>query len=161
LLLDRTRAPFGLTVFAEPHWNRVDEVSGERVSQYGADFTIAADKEIITDRLFGAVNLLYQADVSRSHDTGERQRESTIGIGGGLAAQVLPGVLIGAEARYLRAYDDLIPGALKGDALFVGPTFHTLLSPNTFMAIAWGAQVAGHAVGEPGRLDLTNFSRHE
>jgi hypothetical protein len=159
-LLDRNHAPFGLTLFAQPRWTRIDEGSGERVSQFGSEFTLAIDKEIMPQRLFGAVNLIYEPEISRSHETGEQERGSDLGVSAALAAQVLPGVLIGAEARYLRAHEGLLPDALKGEALFVGPTLYTRLSPNTFMSIAWNAQVAGHAAGEPGRLDLTNFERN-
>ena len=159
-LLDRNHAPFGLTLFAQPRWTRIDEATGERVSQFGGEFTLALDREILPERLFGAINLIYEPEISRSHETGEQERESTIGISAGLAAQLLPGFLIGAETRYLRAHEGLIPGALKGDALFVGPTLYTRLSPDTFMSIAWNAQVAGHTSNETGRLDLTNFDRH-
>jgi hypothetical protein len=159
-LLDRHHAPFGLTLFAQPRWTRIDEASGERVSQFGSEFTLAIDKEILPQRLFGAINLIYEPEISLSHETGEQERESRLGISAALAAQVLPGVLIGAETRYLRAHEGLVPDALKGEALFVGPTLYTRLSPDTFMSIAWNAQVAGHAAGEPGRLDLTNFERN-
>jgi hypothetical protein len=98
---------------------------------------------------------------SRSNETGEQEKESTLGVSGAISAQLLPGFLIGAEARYLRAHEGLVPDALKGEALFLGPTLYTRLSPNTFMSIAWNAQVAGHAAGEAGRLDLTNFERHQ
>jgi hypothetical protein len=160
-LLDRERAPFGLTLFAQPRWTRIDEMSGERVSQFGSEFTIAIDKEIVPERLFGAINLIYEPVASRSHETGEQEKESTLGVSGAISAQLLPGFLIGAEARYLRAHEGLVPDALKGEALFLGPTLYTRLSPNTFMSIAWNAQVAGHAAGEAGRLDLTNFERHQ
>ena len=159
-LLDRERAPFGLTLFAQPRWTRIDEASGERVSQFGSEFTLALDKEILPQRLFGAVNLIYEPEISRSHETGEQERESTLGVSAALAAQVLPGVVIGAETRYLRAHQGLVPDALKGEVLFIGPTLYTRLSPSTFMSVAWNAQVSGHAAGEPGRLDLTNFERH-
>ncbi|MEJ0079192.1 MAG: hypothetical protein WDO17_27900 [Alphaproteobacteria bacterium] len=159
-LLNRERAPFGLTLFAQPRWTRIDEASGERVSQFGSEFTLALDKEILPERLFGAVNLIYEPEISQSHETGEQERESGLGISAALAAQVLPGFLIGAETRYLRAHEGLVPGTLKGEALFFGPTLYTRLSPDTFMSIAWNAQVAGRASGEPGRLDLTNFDRN-
>jgi len=159
-LLDRNHAPFGLTLFAQPRWTRIDEANGERVSQFSSEFTLALDKEILPQRLFGAINLIYEPEISRSHETGEQERGSRLGGSAALAAQILPGVLIGAEARYLRAHEGLIPNSLKGEALFVGPTLYTRLSPNTFMSIAWSGQIAGHAVGEPGRLDLSNFERN-
>jgi hypothetical protein len=161
LLLDRERAPFGLTLFAQPRWTRIDETSGERVSQFGSEFTVAFDKEIVTDRVFGAINLIYEPEVSRSAESGEQEKESTLGVSGAISAQLLPGFLIGGEARYLRSHEGLVPNALKGEALFLGPTLYTRLSPSTFMSVAWNAQVAGRAAGEPGKLDLTNFERHQ
>src|SRR3954468_12307992 len=159
-LLDRKHAPFGLTLFAQPRWTRIDEASGERVSQFSSEFTLALDKEIVPQRLFGAINLIYEPEISRSHETGEQERGSGLGLSAALAAQVLPGFLIGAEARYLRAHAGLVPDALKGEALFIGPTLYTRLSPDTFMSIAWNAQVAGHVAGAPGQLDLINFERN-
>jgi hypothetical protein len=159
-LLDRNHAPFGLTLFAQPRWTRFDEASAERVSQLSSEFTLALDKEFVPDHLFGAINLIYEPDISRSHETGEQERGSGLGVSAAVAAQVLPGVLIGAETRYLRAYEGLVPGSLKGEAVFVGPTLYTRLFANTFMSIAWNAQVSGQAASEPGRLDLTNFERN-
>jgi hypothetical protein len=159
-LLDRNHAPFGLTLFAQPRWTRIDEASGERASQFSSEFTLALDKEILPGRLFGAINLIYAPEISRSHETREQERGSGLGVSAALAAQVLSGVLIGAEARYLRTHEGLVPGLLKGEALFVGPTLYTRLSPDTFMSIAWNAQVYGHVASEPGRLDLTNFERN-
>ena len=161
LLLDRERAPFGMTLFAQPRWTRIDEASGERVSQFGSEFTVAFDKEIVTDRVFGALNIFYEPEVSRSLESGEQERESTLGASAAISAQFAAGFLIGAEARYLRSHEGLVPHALKGEALFLGPTLYTRLSASTFMSIAWNAQVAGHAAGEGGRLDLTNFERHQ
>jgi hypothetical protein len=35
------------------------------------------------------------------------------------------------------------------------------LSESAWIAAGWNIQVAGHAVGAPGALDLANFERHE
>jgi hypothetical protein len=32
---------------AEPHWGRVDEVSGDPVDRYGVDLALVADKELV------------------------------------------------------------------------------------------------------------------
>jgi hypothetical protein len=160
-LIDRETSPFGLTLFASPRWTRIDETSGERADQYSAEFTLALDREIVPARIFGALNLIYEPEVSRSRETGEQDREANLGAGVALSGQVRPGVFIGAEARYLRSHEGLIPNALKGEAFFLGPTFYTKLTANSFMSVAWNAQVAGRAVGEPGALDLANFERHQ
>ena len=159
--IDREKSPFGLTLFAAPRWTRIDEKSGERADQVSTEFTLALDKEIVPTKLFGAINLIYEPEVSRSRETGEREREAALGAGVALSGQIQPGIFLGAEARYLRSHEGLIPNGLKGEALFLGPTFYTKLSANSFMSVAWSAQVAGRAVGEPGALDLTNFERHQ
>jgi len=160
-LLDRAKAPFGLTLFASPRWTRIDEKSGERADQYSAEFTLSLDKEIVPGQVFGALNLIYEPEVSRSHETGEREREATLGLGVALSGQVRPGMFVGAEARYLQSREGLIPNALKGEAFFLGPTLYTKLSAHSFLSVAWNAQVSGRAAGEPGALDLTNFERHQ
>ena len=45
--------------------------------------------------------------------------------------------------------------------MFVGPTLYAKLSEHLAVSAAYSAQVAGHAVRVPGRLDLDNFSRHQ
>jgi hypothetical protein len=158
--IDREKSPFGLTLFAAPRWTRIDEKSGERADQYSAEFTLSMDKEIVP-KVFGALNLIYEPEVSRARETGEQERETNFGAGVALSGQIRPSVFVGAEARYLRSHEGLIPTALKGEALFLGPTFYTKLTANSFVSVAWNAQVAGRAVGEPGGLDLTNFERHQ
>jgi hypothetical protein len=108
-LLDREHAPFGLMLFAQPRWTRIDEAGGERVSQFAFEFTVAIDKEIVPDRLLGAINLIYEPEVSHSLESGENEQQSTLGVGAAISTQLVPGFLVGAEARYLRAHEGLIP----------------------------------------------------
>ena len=53
-LLDRGRSPFGFTVAIEPHWNRIDDVTGERVQNHGGTVTLAFDKEVVARRQYAA-----------------------------------------------------------------------------------------------------------
>jgi hypothetical protein len=159
-LLNREHAPFGLTVGFDPFWSRVDDISAVPVSRYAAQFWLIADKEIVTDRIFAAFNLTYEPDASRSRITGEWEHQSGLSISTAVTAQLLPGVLIGAEARFLRAYDGLGLDRLTGQTLFVGPTFYASFSERFWMGAAWSIQVAGRAESEPGALDLTKFERH-
>jgi hypothetical protein len=160
-LLDRDSAPFGFAIGAEPHWNRVDDLTGERVSQYGADFVAAVDWEIIRDRIVAAINLLYQPDTTRLKLTGSWSQEATAGVAAALMAQLRPGILVGGEARYLRQYDGLGFDGLAGQGFFVGPTVYFKLSDQAWLTMAWSAQVAGHATAVAGSLDLVNFERQQ
>lgn len=160
-LLDRATGPFGFALGIEPHWSRIDEGSGVPVREYGADLVAAFDKEIVPDRIVAAFNLLYQPEISRAKAGGEWSREATIGIATALMAQVSPGVFLGIEGRYLRRYESLGFDDFAGHAGFLGPTLFVKLSPRSWVAAAWSAQIAGHATNAPGPLDLVNFERHQ
>jgi hypothetical protein len=160
-LLDRATAPFGLAIGAEPHWDRVDDLTGEQVSQYGADLVAAADWEIVRDRIVAAVNLLYQPYATRFKLTASSTQEATAGVAGALMAQIRPGIFIGGEARYLRQYDGLGLDNLAGQGFFVGPTVYFKLSDQAWLTLAWSPQVAGRATAVAGSLDLVNFERQQ
>jgi hypothetical protein len=160
-VLDRHQAPFGLTIAATPNWRRVDEASGEPVDSYGASFLVAADRELVAERLFAAVNLTYGPAASRSRVTGAWERESSLGVSTALAAQVAQGVFVGGEVRYERAYDSIGFAHFAGHALFVGPSIYAKLAKTVWIQATWNAQVAGRAADDPGALDLSNFERHQ
>lgn len=184
-LLDWEKAPFGLTLFAEPSLTRIDELSGKGGRGLASEHKLILDRELLKDTLFGAVNLLY--DVERFHDRGATaaERGSLAGAAGALAYRVLPSTFVGGEVRYLRAYDGLALERYRGDAWYVGPTVFSQLSKTVWISFAWNVQVAGReavdrrevgggvmeaiAAGEDpnevlpirhGRLNLRDFTRH-
>jgi hypothetical protein len=120
---------------------------------------VAADKEIIRDRLVAAFNVLYQPE--RTRLAGAWSSESTVGVATALMAELRPGVFVGGEARYLRRYEGSGFEELAGHGLFLGPTLYVQLSRDAWIAAAWSAQIAGRAAADPGPLDLVNFERHE
>ena len=160
-LLDRSKAPFGLSFVVEPHLSRVEEVSGEIVAKQAVEFKIAADQELVKDRLWAAFNALYEPErVQNQAD--EIEKESTLGFSGALTAQVAKDFFLGGEARYLRKYEGTVLEMFVGDALFVGPTMFAKLGKQTWLAAAWGVQVAGRSVDTPDlALDLEHFTRHQ
>lgn len=159
-LFDREHAPFGLTLSVEPHRGFADEMSGEPADQYGAEFRVLADRELIPGHLFAALNVSYEPEQTRLRESGETLRESTLGIGAALAMQVMPNVFIGAEARNLRHYDGLGLNGFAGQAFYVGPTFYATFGERYFVSAAWNVQVWGAVAGSSGALDLDNFERH-
>lgn len=160
-LLARVSAPFGLTLGLEPHWRRVDETSGAPVDQFGLEVSLAADKELVPDRLYAAFNLLYEPEQQRSRVTGAVDRESLLGGGAAMAVQLRRGFFLGAEARYLRRYEGLVLDRFAGDAVYVGPNLFATLSERWWLAAAWTIQVAGQATDAPGALNLMHFERHQ
>jgi hypothetical protein len=160
LLIERTsNSPWSVTVSLEPNWRRIDETSGERVTNFELEGKINADVELIPKRLFGAVNFMYEPEWTRTGE-GDVEHEATVGISGALAYRIVPQVVIGAEVWYLRHYDSFDLSQFTGDAVYVGPTLYVQLSRKMFMAAAWNTQIAGRDNENPGALNLTEFSRH-
>ena len=160
-LFDREKGPFGLTFAFEPHRGFADEASGASADQYGAKFSALFDKEIVAKRVFAAFNLLYDAEMTRPHGAGAVERDSILGAGAAVAAQVRPGLYWGAEVRYLRHYDGLAFGEFTGAAVYAGPTLYAKLAGAWWLSAAWNVQVAGGRNGLSGALDLTDFDRHQ
>ena len=109
---------------------------------------------------FVAFNFNYEPERTHSRVTGDWEQTSELGLSAALAAQIRPGVLVGAEARYMRSFDGFGLDRLSGNALFVGPTFYARFSEKAWMSAAWSAQVAGRVHNEMGTLDTANFERH-
>jgi hypothetical protein len=160
-LLDRSQAPFGLTLSVAPHWGLVDETSGVRTDHFGTEIQLFADREFVPDRLVGAVNLLFANDRARLRASDGIEQESLLGAGAALAAQVMPGLWLGGEARYLRDYSGPALNVFSGQAVYIGPTLYARLGSKAFVSAAWDFQIRGRAIAAPGALDLVNFERHQ
>lgn len=158
-ILDRRRAPVGLTISAEPHWTRIDDTSGELVANYGSEFVLAIDKELVENRIFAALNLRYDPEWTHLLAGDTWLQQSTLGISAAVTAQVDEGVFFGIETHYVRGYDGIGANVFLGDALFVGPTTYLGLSKNFAVSAALSIQVAGTAVDVPGSLNLRDFER--
>ncbi|MDI3565872.1 hypothetical protein [Bradyrhizobium sp. Arg816] len=160
-LLDRERAPFGLTVAAELHGDRIDETSGAKGRMYGTDFTLAFDRELVPNFVIGALNLIYQPEWARFEVAGLSEKSSTIGAAFGGLVRVRPNFLLGGEMRYFRQYEGIGLGEFSGQALFVGPTAYFQLSEKSRLTLSWSMQAWGRPAGSGGNLDLVNFERHQ
>jgi hypothetical protein len=158
-LLDRRAAPVGLTLSAEPHWTRIDDTSGELVANFGSEFVVAVDRELVENRLFAALNVRYDPEWTHLLVRDVWLPQSTLGISAAVTAQVDAGIFFGIETHYVRGYDGAGANVFLGDALFVGPTTYLRLSKSFSVSAALSVQVAGIAVDVPGSLDLRDFER--
>jgi len=160
-LLDRETAPFGFTVAAETHGDRIDEVSGAKGRMYGTDFALAFDRELIPNFVIGALNLIYQPEWARFEVSGLSEKNSTIGAAFAGMVRVRPNFLLGGELRYFRQYEGIGLGEFSGQALFVGPTAYVQLSEQSRLTLSWSMQAWGRPAGSGANLDLVNFERHQ
>jgi hypothetical protein len=160
-LLDRDRAPFGMTVSVEPHWGFVDETSGAVIEHFGWEGDFLFDRALVPDLLFGALNLHYDTDRSETVAGGGADQQPTLGVFLAVAGQAMPGVWIGGEARYFRAYEGAGFEMFSGDALYLGPTLYMKLGQRMWLSAAFDIQARGRNVTAPGALDLVDFERYQ
>src|SRR5690606_11547135 len=97
--------PVGLAFIVAPHYSTSEHHSGEAARHYALEFKLAADTELVKDKLFGAFNLLYEPERVRAKGEDEWEKESLFGVSGALMAQVTPAVFIGGELQYFRKYE--------------------------------------------------------
>jgi hypothetical protein len=159
--LNRDAAPFGMTVAVESHADRIDETTAAAVRNYGTQFALAFDREVVPNVAVAALNLIYQPEWTRLVGTGAAEQGSTIGAALGVMAQMRPGVFLGAETRYLRRYEGIGLQELAGQALFIGPTAYFQLSERSRLTASWSFQAWGRPAGSNTVLDLVNFERHQ
>src|SRR5262249_11244633 len=98
-LLDRERAPIGLTIAIVPQWGLKDDASGAPGDQFSTGFLLIADRELMPDRLFGAINVGYGQERTRLRVSDETFHDSALGVSAALAAQVMPGGFVEAASR--------------------------------------------------------------
>jgi hypothetical protein len=159
--LDRDTAPFGLTFAVESHLGRIDESTAAAVRNYGTEFTLAFERELVPNFSVAALNLIYQPEWTRFPRTGAAEQESTIGAGFGVMTRVLPNLLVGGEARYLRKYEGIGLEEFTGQALFLGPTAYFQLSERSRLTAAWSFQTWGRSARSISALDQVDFERHQ
>ena len=167
--LDRNVHGLGMAFSIEPEWHRYSELTGRFENSYEVELKLYVDKELIPGRLFVAGNLVYEPEAVLAKeldpDTGQFtrwERESGFQALGAISGAVTPNLFVGAEVRYLAAYEGSFLNQLEGRALYVGPTLYARLAPKSTITLAYSWQVAGKATQEPGQtLDLLNFERQQ
>lgn len=156
-LLGRDLHGIGLTVVVDPSVNRLDPTGAGNFTTYNTGIRLFADKTLVPGKLYAALNL--------SHDltwTGPSPylRSSTFTIGGSLAWQMFDGLYLSGEVRHQRRQNELGFGNNAGYATFAGPGIFWQATKQFAISAAYNVQIAGKAKGQPGDLDITNFSQH-
>jgi hypothetical protein len=159
LLIERGEAsPVGVALLIAPHYATSEHVSGEPADHYALEVKLIADLELVKDRVFAAVNLLYEPE--RVRPRGEVwEKESLFGTSAAIMARFAPAFFAGAEIQYFRKYEGYFFETFAGHALYAGPALHFHLGEHCSLSLGWAIQVTGKAVGDPRSLDLVNFER--
>jgi hypothetical protein len=167
-ILTRKQDGVGLTISLAPQLGFFEDDTGARGTRTAAEMRLSADTELVRDRVFGALNVSYEPEVFRFRSSvdgnGEptrTERDSTLGISGALSFRLSQTLFAGGELRYLRKYEGLAFRSFQGEALYLGPTLSWQATDKVSVSAAWNTQIAGHAKGQPGSLDLDDFDRHQ
>lgn len=130
-------------------------------SSFGS-YSVAArlflDRELIKDRLYGALNFEHVSNFARI--AGFTADTSILNIRAALSAKVLPNVYVGAEALYSRTYFGAGYDTYLGDAFAIGPNFFWAINDKWSLNASYQVQVAGKSRLTPGNLNLTNYNQH-
>lgn len=158
--LDRETAPVGMTFVASPTVGFVDPLSGAPADTWGVGLIGIVDRALIPDRLFAALNLVYDFGRVRDYANGLTTDMSFLGFDAAFSTRLLPWFYAGAEVRYERAFDGLAFGNVVGQAVNVGPVFFMTLGRGVSLSGGWNIQAWGAVPSQAAGLDLVNFNRN-
>lgn len=153
-------SPIGVTITVEPEWSRVND-GGKVDTSFGATTKLLVDTELVPDRLFAAFNAIYEPEIGRDFGFPDWSKASTFGLTSALTYRILPNVTLGGEFEYYRVNNSLGFDGFAGHALYAGPTLFVQITNKILAAVAFSTEIAGHAEGVPGPLDLTDFARNK
>ena len=151
--------PFGVMVWFQPEWGRIDGTSGASATTFALNTGLAVDTEIIPNMFYAAANLLYEPEYATAPGDPVWSRAAGFGATAAIAYRVTPKVTLGGGLQYYRDYEGFGFDTYNGSALYAGPTVHIQFNPKVFLVAAWSTQIAGQARGEPGNLNLADFTR--
>jgi hypothetical protein len=153
-LLERGKAPFGLTLSFIPQWRRLDDTSGAPQESFGFPIQLLADVALLPNKWFAAVNLNYAPVFIHNSGTWTTSQpmEVSAATSFGISSDI---VFIGGEIRHLTQNQH---GFFSEHALFIGPSIYVKLWENADVKLAWSAQIPDETTG---KIDLVNYERHQ
>ncbi|MBV8798104.1 MAG: transporter [Hyphomicrobiales bacterium] len=143
--------PIQLTVTAEPEYSVMAD-AGRQTNDYSTSFRAIADVISVDQRLYGAINLVYEPDGARLPGQ-PWQSTALLSASAALSYRPTPALMFGGEADYDRAYGGLVPRGFEGQAFYLGPTFHYQINEKIDLSAAFIAQTPF------GRVDFEEFPR--
>lgn len=130
-LLSPYRNGFGLTLYAEPGWSRINPVEGVKGKEYELELKALLQKNFLDDRMIWAANLTFEPEWERgvAIDGSPREvewaKELKLEVSSGLTYRIANGWYAGFEGRYTGVYPDWTSGLRRETyAVFAGPAIH-------------------------------------
>jgi hypothetical protein len=159
-LFRRDEAPMGLAIQISPYWQHITAGPLEQNS-IGSEVRVVADRVLVPDRWFAALNVAYQPHHDAYSD-GSGFRKTTAEISGAVSRKVLTNLLVGAEVRLVSKFQGFAFDQWAGDAVYLGPTAFMLIGEQGYLGLAWSARITERGNVDNGQiLDLDGFDRHQ
>jgi hypothetical protein len=152
---------FGLSLYIEPEYQRIDKISGERVNGFGLESKLILQKNFFDDQLAIAYNLTVEPEWKKFKASGEHERELELEHTVGVSYRVLPRWFAGIEGRYASVYPEF--NKREGEAYFLGPNIH-YAAERWWFTFTFLPQISGNpriAGQNSGRLHLGEYERYE
>jgi len=152
---------FGLSLYIEPEYQRIDKISGERVNGFGLESKLILQKNFFDDQLAIAYNLTVEPEWKKFKATGEHEKELELEHTVGVSYRVLPRWFAGIEGRYASVYPEF--NKRESEAYFLGPNIH-YAAERWWFTFTFLPQISGNpriAGQNSGRLHLGEYERYE
>jgi hypothetical protein len=152
---------FGLSLYIEPEYSRIDKISGERMNGFGLESKLILQKNFFDDQLALAYNLTVEPEWNRFKASGESEKELEIEHTVGASYRFLPHWFAGIEGRYASVYPEF--KKREGAAYFLGPNIH-YAAERWWFTFTFLPQISGNpriAGQNSNGLHLGEYERYE
>jgi hypothetical protein len=167
-LLNPSHDRFGVALYAEPGWARIQKVPGEKGTEYELELKAIVQKNFAHDRLVWAANLTFEPEWERedrevggSPDDRDWEKELKVEVASGLSYRATPKLWLGVEGRYHSVYPDWTHGLHRENyTVYAGPTVHYAAGEWSVTA-TWLPQLFGSPSRPGSSLELHDHEKRE
>lgn len=152
---------FGLSLYIEPAYSRIDKISGERMDGFSLESKLILQKNFFDDQLALAYNLSLEPEWNKFKASGEREKELEFEQSAGISYRFLPHWFTGIEGRYASIYPDF--KHREANAYFLGPNIH-YAAERWWFTFTFLPQISGNpriSGRDSGGLHLGEYERYE
>jgi hypothetical protein len=164
-LLDPAHDRWGVVVYAEPGWSRMNELTGAHTRELELELKGIVQKNFLRDRLAWATNLTLEPEWEREAGDGALdpsiEKELKLEVASGIAYEVVPKWWLGVEGRYHSAYPDWTHRLRRENyAVYAGPTLH-YDAGKWGVTVTWQPQLFGSPHPQGSTLELNDHEKRE
>jgi len=151
------RDGYGLSLYLEPEYAALDDVSGARRDEFGLEGKVIFQKEWLDGALLYLANLVVEPEQAR--EAGETARELGAEFSHGLSRRITPQWYVGIENRWRSEFEPWQLAHATAYAGYLGPALH-FESGRWWITLAWSRQVTDWPATSHG-LSLGEYEKND